>query len=69
MVSVKKFGSCCLLNVTITSHYIPFLYSNHTETIIKYFVTDLNNHKTQNRSGHLKKTRVERDASNGSCIP
>ena len=29
------------------------LYSNHTETIIKYFVTNLNNHKTQNRSGHL----------------
>ena len=32
---------------------IAFLYSNHTETIIKYFVTNLNNHKTQNRSGHL----------------
>ena len=30
-----------------------YLYSNHTETIIKYFVTNLNNHKTQNRSGHL----------------
>ena len=29
------------------------LCSNHTETIIKYFVTNLNNHKTQNRSGHL----------------
>lgn len=24
-----------------------FLYSNHTETIIMYFVTDLNYHKTQ----------------------
>ena len=39
------------------SDYIPQqesnLYSNHTETIIKYFVTNLNNHKTQNRSGHL----------------
>ena len=29
------------------------LYSNHTETIIKHVVTNLNNHKTQNRSGHL----------------
>ena len=25
------------------------LYPNHTEPIIKYFVTSLNNHKTQNR--------------------
>ena len=34
---------------------VEALYSNHTETIIKYFVTNLyiNNHKTQNRSGHL----------------
>ncbi|XP_015775212.1 PREDICTED: uncharacterized protein LOC107353382, partial [Acropora digitifera] len=29
------------------------LCSNHTETIIKYFVTNLKNHKIQNRSGHL----------------
>ena len=29
------------------------LYSNHTETIIKYFVTNRTNHKTQSRSGHL----------------
>ena len=39
--------------VKLTKSYKIYLYSNHTETIIKYFVTNLNNHKTQNRSGHL----------------
>ena len=29
------------------------LYSNHPETIIKYFVTNLNKHKHSIRSGHL----------------
>ena len=38
------------------------LYSNHTETIIKYFVTNLNDHKTQNRSGHLVYWSSERKA-------
>ena len=38
------------------------LYSNHTETIIKYFVTNPNNHKTQNRSGHLVYRSSERKA-------
>ena len=37
----------------LETHTKDVLYSNHTETIIKNFVTNLNNHKTQNRSGHL----------------
>ena len=75
------------------------LYSYYTETIVTYFVKNLNNHKTQNIGAGIsfidaasvkrdkkqhysfknsekiatankifKKTRVERDASNGSCI-
>ena len=43
-------------------HVTSCLYSNHTETIIKYFVTNLNNHKTQNRSGHFVYWCSERKA-------
>ena len=39
--------------VKLTKRYKIYLYSNHTETIMKYFVTNLNNLKTKNRSGHL----------------
>ena len=37
----------------LTKRYKICLNSSHPETIMKYFVTNLNNHKTQNRSGHL----------------
>ena len=37
----------------LTKRYRMYLYPNHTETIMKYFVTNLNNLKTKNRSEHL----------------
>ena len=40
-------------NDAVVEGYKIHVYSNHTETIIKYFVTNLNNHKTLNRSRHL----------------
>ena len=39
--------------VKLTKRYIIYLYSNHTETIMKYFVANPNNLKTKNGSGHL----------------
>ena len=44
---------CKNYDYAVVDGYKIHLYSNHTETIIKCFVTNLNNHKTLNRSGHL----------------
>ena len=39
--------------VKLTKRYRIYLYSNHAEAIIKYFVTNLNNLKIKNRREHL----------------
>ena len=39
--------------MSLAKRYKIYLYSNNPETIIKYFVTNLNKHKHGFRSGHL----------------
>jgi len=61
---VCEFGPIFSVDVILGSKYMNSmvihvqqyqlnLYSNHTEPITKYFVPNLIDHKTQNRSGYL----------------
>ena len=51
IVSSKFNRIISFFSLTMIQNYI--LYSNHLETVIKYFVTNLNKHKHSIRARHL----------------